>query len=115
MAGTLVAYSYVQKAMRDKGIRVKPEDIGTGVFKIPNPADGPLAHTTVLVPKITLADARLRALRCEEATWIPEAVVTYEEIQNSDRACGDNCSATSECTGGLSPCWWCDPFDGCVR
>jgi hypothetical protein len=88
--------------------------LGCGMYRVPDPAAGPLKARTVRVHDLSYADAQLRSVGCIGGTWVPYDVRAKEDYdKTSSMGCGGGCSQMSDCDF-VSDCWWCDPFDGCT-
>lgn len=53
---------------------------GTGMFVVPDPRAGADRVTVHIVPKLTLAECRLRGMYCLGSKWVPDLFHSYDDL-----------------------------------
>jgi hypothetical protein len=84
-------------------IGVKPTDMGSGVFAIPDPLGGRDAFTKIIVNDITYQECVKRGRRCIAFKWVNKQLPTGEtECPTPNMLCKETCAHdTCVCIDGL--------------
>ncbi|MBG6147057.1 hypothetical protein IWQ51_005212 [Labrenzia sp. EL_142] len=68
-----------------KALSQKADIVGTGLFLVPDPAEGAIEQRVVVVPNLKYGESAIRGQNSDAFMWIAESVMSLDEI-NSKRA-----------------------------
>lgn len=73
--------------------------MGTGLYVVPAPQMGIDEYEVQLVPRVNYPEAMKRGRTCPGWKWIPEKLMTYEQILDYRQriGCGGCCFGPFEC------------------
>lgn len=72
------------------------KETGTGIFLVPDPSKGVLAHSKVMVPNLTYRDAAMRGHTCTAFKWVPTAVKSHSDLV-AGVGCSGSCISWQDC------------------
>jgi hypothetical protein len=80
---------------------------GTGIFLIGAPDKQPKWIQSVLVPDLTYVEAVRRGEKCLTVKWVPDSVMTFQEISKVKGSGGCNalCLDVSDCHNVACTCY----------